>query len=165
MKNEVQNFKKKKVNTKNVDFSYILRIAVGNENMKNLADYDVEVVASDASLAGAIDEKFAEAGASGVKTSYLEPIAPVDPKTYRPPVRKMAAHVAPAKEEAASEVVEEAPVEEAAPAEEVPVEEVAPEVVEETPVEEAEATTEVVEAPAEEAEVTTETTEEAPVEE
>ena len=157
MKNEVQNFKKKKVNTKNVDFSYILRIAVGNENMKNLADYDVEVVASDASLAGAIDEKFAEAGASGVKTSYLEPIAPVDPKTYRPPVRKMAAHVAPAKEEA--------PVEEAAPAEEVPVEEVAPEVVEETPVEEAEATTEVVEAPAEEAKVTTETTEEAPVEE
>lgn len=160
MKNEVQNFKKKKVNTKNVDYSYILRIAVGNENMKNLADYDVEVVASDASLAGAIDEKFAEAGASGVKTSYLEPIAPVDPKTYRPPVRKMAAHVAPAKEEAASEVVEEA-----APAEEVPVEEVAPEVVEETPVEEAEATPEVVKAPAEEAEVTTETTEEAPVEE
>ena len=120
MKNEVQNFKKKKVNTKNVDYSYILRIAVGNENMKNLADYDVEVVASDASLAGAIDEKFAEAGASGVKTSYLEPIAPVDPKTYRPPVRKMVAHVAPAKEEApveevAPEVVEEAPVEEAAP--------------------------------------------------
>ena len=154
MKNEVQNFKKKKVNTKNVDFSYILRIAVGNENMKNLADYDVEVVASDASLAGAIDEKFAEAGASGVKTSYLEPIAPVDPKTYRPPVRKMVAHVAPAKEEAAPEVVEEAPVEEAAP-----------EVVEETPVEEVEATPEVVEAPVEEAEVTTETTEEAPVEE
>ena len=108
MKNEVQNFKKKKVNTKNVDFSYILRIAVGNENMKNLADYDVEVVASDASLAGAIDEKFAEAGASGVKTSYLEPIAPVDPKTYHLPVRTMVECGALAKKEAVSET----PVEE-----------------------------------------------------
>ena len=115
MKNEQQNFKKKTTNTKNMDLSYILRTAVGNENMQNLADYDIQVVASDASLAGKIDERFNEAGASGVKTSYLEPIAPLDPKTYRPPVRKMVAHVAPSKE---------APVEEAAPeAVEAPVEE------------------------------------------
>ena len=128
MKNET--FKKKTMNTKNMEFSYILRTAVGNKNMKNLADYDVQVVASDAELAGKIDEKFAEAGASGTKTYYLEPIAPLDPKTYHLPVRKMV-QVASVEEEtkpveeAVEEVVEEAPVEET-------VEEVAPE----TPVEE-----------------------------
>ena len=135
MKNET--FKKKTMNTKNMEFSYILRTAVGNKNMKNLADYDVQVVASDAELAGKIDEDFAKVGANEAKISYLEPIAPLDGKSYRLPVRKMAA-VASAKEEApveevAPEVVEEAPVEEAAP--EV-VEEAAPEEVEETPVEE-----------------------------
>ena len=53
-KEQQQNFKKKQTKTQNMDLSYIIRTAVGNENMQNLGDYGIEIVASDAELAGKI---------------------------------------------------------------------------------------------------------------
>ena len=67
----------KQTNTKNMDYSYILKTAVGYKNMENLQNYDIEIVASDETLAAEINTKFNEVGASQVKTSYLEPAAPV----------------------------------------------------------------------------------------
>ncbi len=73
MKKEKQTRQKQTV-TKNVDLSYILHTAVGSQNMQNIKEYNVEVVASDAELAGKIDSRFNEVGAQQVKTSYLAPV-------------------------------------------------------------------------------------------
>ncbi len=73
MKNE-QQIRQKQTVTKNVDLAYILNTAVGSQNMQNIKDYNVEVVASDEELAKSIDSRFVEAGAEQVKTSYLAPV-------------------------------------------------------------------------------------------
>ena len=59
----------KQTNTKNMDLSYILRTAVGNAEMKNLENYDIQVVATDELLAGELNARFNEVGATKVKTS------------------------------------------------------------------------------------------------
>ena len=61
------------INTKNLDYSYILKTAIGYKNMENLKDYEIVLVASDEALAAEIYASFSEAGAIDVKTSYLEP--------------------------------------------------------------------------------------------
>ncbi len=72
--------KKKQTVTKNVDLSFILNTAVGSKNMKDIQDYNIEVLASDIALAEKIDTRFNEAGAKQVKTSYLEPLPAIDRK-------------------------------------------------------------------------------------
>ncbi len=76
-----------------MDLSYILNTAVGNQNMKNIKDYDIQVVASDVELAEKIDSRFNDAGANQVKTSYLEPI-PTKGKNGRAPERKAVSYKA-----------------------------------------------------------------------
>ncbi len=91
---EQQKLRKKQVSTKNMDPSFILTTAVGYQNMKDLKDYKVEVVASDRELAGSLNKRFNEVGAS-VKTSYLEPIdvkRPLAISTYKPPVREFVSY-------------------------------------------------------------------------
>ena len=87
---EHQKLRKKQIVTKNMDPSFILSTAVGYQNMNDLNDYKVEVVASDKKLAGSLNQSFNQLGAD-VKTSYLEPVTPKIPlaiSTYRPPVRE-----------------------------------------------------------------------------
>ena len=92
----------KQTNTKNMDLSYILRTAVGNAEMKNLENYDIQVVATDELLAGELNARFNEVGATKVKTSYLTPVDPVplhERRTRRFPNREAVAYVPPKAEE------------------------------------------------------------------
>ena len=155
-KDKQQKANVKQTNTKNMDYSYILKTAVGHKNMENLNDYDIEIVASDKDLAGEINARFNEVGANNVKTSYLEPAGPV---TYNKrelrfaPIRKFVKYEAPVEVVAEPvEAVEEpvGAVEEPAEAVVEPVETVAePAEAVAEPVETVEEPTEIVEEPAE----------------
>ena len=92
----------KQTNTKNMDLSYILRTAFGNAEMKNLENYDIQVVATDEFLAGELNARFNEVGATKVKTAYLTPVDPVplhERRTRRFPNREAVAYVPPKAEE------------------------------------------------------------------
>ena len=67
----------KKIETNNMDLSYILRFALGKENMKNIKNCEIEVVATDEQLAAALYHSFNKAGASKVNSSYMKPMEPL----------------------------------------------------------------------------------------
>lgn len=64
--------------SQDMDLENILKTETKGRNVGTMQDYDVEVVASDESIAQTIDARFNEAGARQVRTSYLAPIAPVN---------------------------------------------------------------------------------------